>query len=704
MFTINSITILPECQHRKNLKAGKIAFEDFLPGFYGENISAHAIVGKNGSGKSALLELMFRMVNNFGAVMCMDADRNAAENIAYVTGIYADLEYTKTTTEWNEAMEAVRKVHHGTLCIRDKAMWLVWDGEVYWLTDCGDFLMYEAEITYKEEINRAFDMQVRLEYDSPKSKQQRLADKFFYTIATNYSMLGFQSAEFGDEASLEYRSVKIDVDDGLADTHEDRVDSKMWVDTTNWMNRLFHKNDGYLCPIVLNPYRNEGNINMDNEAELTNDRLSALLLHDDGILRGMLDDYCLDSIEYALDASLYRHFTPRYVKDAEERTRNSLADGGCLRLFREIVGKENSYASIILDKLQVDWDAGMGDVAMTARMYLVYKVLSIAKKYPSYSQYRKLGNVDNTFGCCDDLDVHLLEMLAADVKNHHSHIEQKVHQMLFFIDACNRVVDMDDDWMKQAFTHSEYMSKLGLHSHEISLERRMLSMPPSIFRQEIFLKRLERRGRNKMKGRWKKHLPLKRLSSGEKQFLYQISTLVYHLMNLSSVSEENVKYHDVNIVLDEIEVCFHPEYQQGVLASLLAVLGEGLGLNAEFGIHIWLTTHSPFLLSDLPQKNITYLENGRWLKGKELHEREMVNPFLANVCDILYHSFFLTNGFSGLYAKKKVLSLLDFLKGRNSDWDKDSAKVMIQNVGERLIRRMLTDLYQKKYEENIDRP
>lgn len=379
-----------------------------------------------------------------------------------------------------------------------------------------------------------------------------------------------------------------------------------------------------------------------------------------------------------------------------------MAEGGCLRLFREAVGKENSYASIILDKLQVDWGAGMGDVVMTARMYLVYKVLSIAEKYPSYSLYRKLGNVDYTFESCDDLDVHLLEMLALDVKNHHSHIEQKVHQMLFFIDACDRVVNMDDDWMKQAFTHSEYMSKLRLHGHDVSLERRMLSMPPSIFRQEIFLKRLERRGRDKAKGRWVRHLPLRRLSSGEKQFLYQISTLVYHLMNLSSVSEGNVKYHDVNIVLDEIEVCFHPEYQQGFLASLLAVLDEGLGLNAEFGIHIWLTTHSPFLLSDLSQKSITYLENGRWLKEKELKEREMVNPFLANVCDILYHSFFLTYGFSGLYAKKKVLSLLDFLKGQNNDWDKDAAKVMIENVGERLIKRMLTELYRKKYEENID--
>lgn len=127
------------------------------------------------------------------------------------------------------------------------------------------------------------------------------------------------------------------------------------------------------------------------------------------------------------------------------------------------------------------------------------------------------------------------------------------------------------------------------------------------------------------------------------------------------------------------------------------MLDKGLGLNAEFGIHIWLTTHSPFLLSDFAQKNITYLENGQWLKETELRKREMVNPLLANVNDILYHSFFLTHDFSGLYAKKKILSLLDFLKGKNHDWNKATAKVMIDNVGKRLIKRMLTDLYQKKF-------
>ena len=701
MFTINSITILPECQHRKNLKDGKIAFGDFLPGFYGDNITVHAIVGKNGSGKSALLELMFRMINNFGAAMCKDVFWDREDNLAYVAGIYADLEYSKTI-DGNEQMEATQRLCHGKLCIRDKAMWLVWNGEVYWLNDCSDFLLYDDNGPYKNEINNAFERQVRLEDDFTLSKLQPLADMFFYTIATNYSILGFLSSDFEDEDSWEYKTVYVRNVDATQNDSEDVHGLQMWVESKNWMNKLFHKNDGYLSPIVLNPYRKEGNIDMDTEAELTSNRLSALLLSNDHVVSSIIEGYSLDSIEYTLDTSFYRHFTPRYKKGADGKMKNSLADGGCLKLFRDIIGEYNSYASIILDQLQVGWNIKMNDIEMTARMYLVYKVLSIAQKYPAYEEYRKFGNVDNIFECCDDLDLVQFKALVDDVRNHQSHIEMKVHQMLSFINACEQHGEMDYAWMIQPFTHTEYMEKLEIHTQGMSLEELMCSLPPSIFRQNIFLKRKIFRGHSNAKFQWAKRIPLGHLSSGERQFLYQMSTLVYHLLNLCSVSEDSVKYHDVNIVLDEIEVCFHPEYQQKFLSRLLKLLDEGLGINSSLNIHIWLTTHSPFILSDLAQKNITYLENGRWLKEVELRIREMINPLLANVNDILYHSFFLNHGFSGIYAQKKVLSLLDFLKGKNHDWTKESAKMMIENVGERLMKRMLTNLYQKKYEENID--
>lgn len=63
-------------------------------GFFGTNITVETIVGENGSGKSTLLELMFRMINNLAAFMYCRVECSAADELKYVLGIYADLEYS----------------------------------------------------------------------------------------------------------------------------------------------------------------------------------------------------------------------------------------------------------------------------------------------------------------------------------------------------------------------------------------------------------------------------------------------------------------------------------------------------------------------------------------------------------------------------------------------------------------------------------
>ena len=46
----------------------------------------------------------------------------------------------------------------------------------------------------------------------------------------------------------------------------------------NWLNGIFHKNDGYQTPIVLSPFRTKGNININTENTLSRERLITLLI------------------------------------------------------------------------------------------------------------------------------------------------------------------------------------------------------------------------------------------------------------------------------------------------------------------------------------------------------------------------------------------------------------------------------------------
>ena len=95
MFTVKSIKILDGCQHIKNLKIGKTyVFEHKLPhDFFDDHICITAIVGQNGAGKSSLLDMMFRIINNFSFCLFKDTRRSAADLLTYIEDIYADLTY-----------------------------------------------------------------------------------------------------------------------------------------------------------------------------------------------------------------------------------------------------------------------------------------------------------------------------------------------------------------------------------------------------------------------------------------------------------------------------------------------------------------------------------------------------------------------------------------------------------------------------------
>ena len=714
MFAIKSIEIYPECRYRKNLEVGIYPMEDaLLRDFFGENILLHTIVGKNGSGKSSLLDIVFRMMNNVGAVMCKKEKREASERVCYARHIYADLNYEKSwpNEESEKDEEGNPKIHICKLCIRDTALWLEYDANLYWLSDPLLMNFSQCARSHYDQQKREYGEDHFMDYSDMHTleRKRHLAQMTFYTVATNYSMLGFQSSDYDEEDSLEW-SEEIFVIDGKSGAFV-TCDGKFvmdegWVKRKNWLKGIFHKNDGYMCPIVLNPFRDGGKINMDTEAALTVSRLSALLVSERMDKHPLIEDYCLDYISYQRNKEFYLRFEPRYSKKDKDlpEKKNLLADGGDLKLFRKAGTAQGTVSWTILNKLEKLVTKNLSDTEVYVRLYVVYKILNIAGTYPFYEKFSSLGDINAVFSLSKVTEEQekLLDQLVHVIDIRKTHIEQKVHQALNFIDRLDSKREKDSkydaSWLEGEFNYGQYQMELGLPMQYTRIETCLEDLPPNLFWQTIYMKRVDKEGRVIESG-----IPFKRMSSGQKQMLYQLSTLIYHLMNLKSVTRQQVKYYHVSIVLDEIEVCFHPEYQRQFLSRMLELLCDRLHLNKRFGIHIWLTTHSPFILSDIPNELITYMENGHRLTEEELAARKIRKPMAANISELLHQSFFLHDGFIGEYARKKILSLVEFLKtGISGDdkWTREQAEIFIDGINEPFISKQLRMLYHKQYEKN----
>ena len=113
-------------------------------------------------------------------------------------------------------------------------------------------------------------------------------------------------------------------------------------------------------------------------------------------------------------------------------------------------------------------------------------------------------------------------------------------------------------------------------------------------------------------------------------------------------------------------------------------------MNRNASFNIMIATHSPFILSDIPQSNILYLE-----EGCVPDTSEFKNPFAANICDILYQSFFLKNGFVGEYARRKVNDLITKLSpnGYFTERRKEQFDLLMEMISDPFLKMQLQQLY-----------
>lgn len=681
-FSICAIRVYEECAHRKIIHEGLYFLNDLLEecqdggvrisdssrvpsDFYGNNISIQAIVGENGSGKSSLLELMYRLINNFSFMLELGIHKNSsAMGLCYVQGLKLRLYF----------------LIDGKL------------GELYSWDDYMTFSYadYNQELSFhritnariRPDNNDSLDIEeeavVQATVTAPVARMAEVARRFFYTIVTNYSVQSCIDNDFAEEKTLiEYHPQLEEGKTGKKQVTRDVVERD---EGDVWIQKVFHKKDGYRTPIVLNPTRDSGSIYMNREYRLTTYRLSSVFLRARQLNVELLDDYRFSDISYTFD----RHAIElRYQRLFDRQVDHNKEWIAFLDIENELLSRPKTIACCILQFWNITKRKDLGDpIIRDSCLYIIYKTLAIASKYPSYYMFESFGKIQSYFQEIDETYTEeKLSRLLDTIKKDKSHITMKYRQMLNFLELTERNPHFVKNNSK-GFRYEEYID--SLIQYGVVKERPHLmqdiqeDLPPALFNIDILM---EEKTTNKA-------VQIRRMSSGERQFLYTCSTFVYHLLNLKSVQDsKSVRYRCMNLILDEVEICFHPEYQRCFISKLLNLLTK-LKLNYRCSLNIIISTHSPFILSDIPQQNILYLEN-----GKCVNETVAVNPYAANVNDILHQSFFLKDSFMGEFAltrMKQLIKDIDGLGRRKGLRKKDELLQEINLIGDKFLKQQLT--------------
>ena len=136
------------------------------------------------------------------------------------------------------------------------------------------------------------------------------------------------------------------------------------------------------------------------------------------------------------------------------------------------------------------------------------------------------------------------------------------------------------------------------------------------------------------------------ISEGELQNIKSY-TKVFQALNML---EFNGFYTNAIILIDEPDKGFHPEWISDFVSNLVKLTNEQYLGNYQFII----STHSPFMLSDIPKefvKKIEVDEDGKRLIKKASHS------FASNYYDLINDSFFLDSTL-GKFASKKINEIL----------------------------------------------
>lgn len=613
----------------------------------GLKITLCAVVGRNGAGKSTIVELLVRTINNLAAALLGEGyNFSAAEHLHFIDYVFADLCFQIGNVVY------ILEAHGRHITLK------------YYRATIKHYFIYKEYRAYyildQHDINKSL---VPLK----KHKEgRRILKTLFYTMVCNYSLYGFNYRDFLSEVTPAARLQALHIKANDGQPTEDSI----------WLKGIFHKNDGYQTPIVLHPMRDDGRLNVVKENALAKERLSALLFYKDNV-----GNYPLRTINGDL------HVVALHIRPTQNRkfSKENMLDVLDISTRQNVSKNYDHVSNCILSY----WDEKYGVLKKGIRKshrddaldYIVYKTLKIIK---NYKKYKPIFNYLSKEAFLYEELKKKLEPLAQD----YSHITKKLFQTINYLTTSmyadadnyynlnNLELDMETNGMSVVFKGKNTRIKQNL-------------LPPPIFDVDLILTKNEEGNGT---------IPFSSISSGERQIAYTISNLMYHLVNVDSEWNDNyrkdkdhlevIKYRYMNVIFDEVELYFHPEMQRQFTNIMMKTLKSVRFTNMR-GINIMMVTHSPFVLSDIPDSNVLSLGEGN---------KEVTKTLGGNIMEMLSSSFFMNNSIGD--AIKEEISAIVTLYNKvvrdgqdiRPEYTVNKARIQYirENLGDEFLKNMVS--------------
>ena len=620
----------------------------------GINIGISAIVGANGTGKSTLIDTIVRLINNMSAaIIGEDYVYTSAQHLHYIDNVYASLAVYINN-------------HIKILTCKGRRLELV-----TYETDLTNLNQEHAEqedpITERyvphETISILNGNEPEQEILQPKQNLKHLFTDWFYTLVSNYSLYAYNYRDYINERTNAERLEKLELEHSTNCNEEDEF----------WLKGVFHKNDGYQTPIVIHPMRDGGYINAQKENFLGKQNLISLCFerrdkeNEDGTINHEFFPFRIINQTH--------HIVAFYFYDIIQNKYHTLYDF-CLEKKYPNNDDANERIFVLERAISSFWENTISvqyveeDVAWE---YLLYKTMKVIWTYKHYEDLW-------TYAFSKNFDEGVFKKRLVELLMDGSHRTTKIRRVVAYLRFCKdedyyikqgAVVDVDTiyKWM---------VTKIGSQlypAYDYHVINKDDLLPPPSYIVTLQLVDNEHLQEYKEKGtRCMDIIPFEGLSSGERQIAYTLGNLIYHLRNIESNSKDinssinhvsTHKYGYVNVMLDEVELYFHPDLQRRFISLLLDSI-KGLQLPSNYGINITLITHSPFVLSDIPDNNILCM-------SRKEHVDAFDKTFAANIHDLFNNTFILPYTI-GEYAQLKITEIVStyhrvrYIVKNDSNW------------------------------------